>query len=146
MRRVRLWHILAYVAGMVVVVLLPVGSPGGPPTWLDYIGADKMFHAFLFFWLMLLLLHYERVGRRWWLAALLAATLGAVTEALQLSSHYHTASFWDWLGDLSGICAAVWANARLLPRRHPTPPDSPQDASPLAPATPPSQRQEKQNH
>jgi len=145
MRRVRLWHILVYVAGMIVVVLLPVGDPNSPPTWLDYIGADKMFHAFLFFWLMLLLLRYERIGGRWWLAALLAATLGGTTEALQLLSWHHTASFWDWLADLSGICAAMWANARLLPRLLPALQDSPQDASLPAPATHPSQHQEKQN-
>ena len=146
MRRVRLWHILLYVAGMIVVVLLPLGNPDSPPTWLDYIGADKMFHAFLFFWLTLLLLRYEGVGRRWWLAALLAAALGVATEALQLLSGYHTASFWDWLADVGGIFAAVWANARLLPRLPPAPQDSPQDASLPAPATHPSQHQEKQNH
>ena len=147
MRRNRLLHLFVYACAVASLFLLPFqAQKRGEPTWLDLIGADKIFHALVFFGFVWLYVRWRQELRaaEWFLLFGGLALFGGAIEALQGAVGTHTVSFWDWLADMSGVCAGCWFTLRRHQHRRQSPQDSPSDIPATAPAALPSEHQAEQ--
>lgn len=146
MRQNRLLHLLIYTTAITTLFLLPSGNHGGQPTWLNYIGADKAFHALVFFGFVWFYMRWRgrKSLREWLLLFVMAAVFGFCVELAQSLTGTHTCSFWDWLADMSGVFAGFAFIQRQNERLRQARQDSPPSISPHAQAPLPSKHQDEQ--